>query len=67
MMSDRIQGFVVTFDENVHEDYMRRVQDSILCFAGVGSVDPIVADVQSHIAKEQVRREYLRKILEVLK
>jgi hypothetical protein len=66
-MSDSIKGLIVTFKKPYHEDYAKKVREAILLFDGVTSVKESVNDFEDTMRREQVKRELLDKIWEILK
>ena len=66
-MSDRINGFVVVLDNDLHEDDAEKIKNAILAMKHVIQVGSNVGDVGSFIIKERVRIELLTKIIEEIK
>ena len=65
-MTDRLNGFIVYFDKEIREDDAERIRQAILTLKNVIGADPIVAEYDSYIAKEQARRELGVKLWKVL-
>lgn len=65
-MTDRVRGYIVTLDADIREDDAQATITALHQIRGVVSVEPVVADIDSHMATERVRREFMRKIMEVL-
>jgi 3'-phosphoadenosine 5'-phosphosulfate sulfotransferase len=65
-MTDRIQGFIVTLDADVREDDVQPTIDAIMQIKRVVSVQPVVADMETRLARNRVTIEFRRKIYEAL-
>ena len=65
-MSNDIKGVVVTFDHDLHEDTAARVIEAIKMIVGVASVHPSVSNIDDLMNREQVRRELIDKLFDVL-
>ena len=65
-MTDRLAGFIVTLDHDIREDDAQAIVNAIRCLRGVLSVEPIVADVEFHMAQERARRDLGEKLWAVL-
>lgn len=65
-MTDRFKGVVVTFEEDIREDDAEKLLNAIWMLKGVIDVTPSVANVDDHLARERVRRELGRALMEVV-
>jgi len=65
-MTDRVKGFTVILDKEYREDDMENLENAIRQFNGVISVKPIKFDSNDLIIREQVKRELIKKLYEVL-
>lgn len=61
-MSDRYNGFIVTFDQPIKDEYATSIKDAILMLKGVISVAPIVDDMETYMTRIQVYNELKIKI-----
>lgn len=66
-MSDRHSGYIVVLENDVRDDDSEAWQNAIRMMKGVVSVKPIVADIQSTIAKERAKRGVVEKVYALLK
>lgn len=66
-MSDKYCGLYVTFEKEIHDDYLEIVKQIILSIKGVASVKEKVSDIDHHFAYEQAKRELIMKLYAVLK
>jgi hypothetical protein len=62
-MTDRINGLVVVLDRDYRDDDCEQIIEAIKMIRGVESVTKNVADLGSHIAKQQVRVELREKLI----
>lgn len=64
-MTDRHIAYTVTLIEEVREDDAEMIINAIHMVKGVLSVTPEVRDSLHHVAKEQIRHEYFKKIKDI--
>lgn len=65
-MTDRHAGYVVTLAEDVREDDAEAIATALRMVRGVLSVEPIVADLELHLAEQRVRTDLGRRLFDVL-
>jgi hypothetical protein len=65
-MTDRLRGFIVTLAEDTREDDAAGIAEAIALLRGVCDVSSVLADVGSHMARAQARRELIDTIWAVL-
>ncbi len=65
-MTDRIQAFTVTLDKDIREDDVEVVITAIYMIRHVLSVEPHVAGLDAHVARQRVRRELHELLFAVL-
>jgi uncharacterized membrane protein len=65
-MSDRYNGFVVTFSTPIKDEDAENLKIALGSIKGVLSVNPIVEDVRSLCAKQQIRYELTQKLWKAL-
>lgn len=65
-MTDRFDSLTVVLERDTREDDAEAIIQAIRMIKGVLSVKPHVADLQTHIAQERVRREITEKIWQVV-
>lgn len=65
-MTDRFKGVVVTFEKDIREDEAENLINAILMLKGVTDVSSSVVNVDDHLARERVRAELGKALLEVL-
>lgn len=66
-MTDRHAGYVVTLAQDIREDDTDRILSAIRMIKHVVGVEPIVSDIELHIAERRVRTELYDKFWEFLK
>jgi len=66
-MTDRFNALTVVFEKDIREDDAQAIISAIMQLRGVASVEGNVADMNSHIAKQQAMYELQGKILEVFR
>jgi hypothetical protein len=66
-MSDSFKGLVVTFDQDVTEEYLKAVTDALGLFHGVISVRPLVANFDSIMSDDRAKWALRTKIMELWK
>ena len=66
-MSDRHIAFTVTLEQPIKDEDSKVIADAIKMIRGVQNVVPVVADAQTHWAKESAARDLTAKILEMTK
>ena len=65
-MTDRLKGFVVTFNHPIREDDAEVLRKAILMLKPVHDVQPVLSEpFQDHIAASKARLDLEREILEV--
>lgn len=57
-MTDRVAAYVVTLKEDVRVDDAEAITNAILMIRGVATVQPIMADMVTHIAEDRVKTRY---------
>lgn len=65
-MSNYIKGFNVVLEQDIHEDNAALIQAALLQIKGVVSVEPLVANIEDHMARERVRLEMGKQILDIV-
>jgi len=65
-MSNRIKGFDVVLEKDVHEDFAATLMDAIRHMRGVLKVRPVEADSADWMNREQVRCEMSEKLWNAL-
>ncbi len=66
-MSDKYCGLYVTFEKEIHEDYLEIVKQMILSIKGVATVKEKVSDLEHWMAQEQAKFELQKKLWDLLK
>jgi hypothetical protein len=62
-MSDRIKGLIVVLKEDLRDDDAAPIIDAIRMLRWVVSVQPLVADVDSHIAIQVAKSQIIDAML----
>lgn len=65
-MTTRHAGYIVTLEQDLRDDDAKTLIDAIELLRGVVSVQPIVAEYLTHVARERIRRELVDKLWQVL-
>lgn len=65
-MTDRFNALTVVLDKEIREDDAQAIISAISQLRGVASVQGNVADMNSHIAKEQALYKLRGEIMDVL-
>lgn len=65
-MTDRYIALTVTLETTIREDDAEPIIQAIEMIKGVRSVCPVVADAQTHWAKENARQELIANVLHFL-
>jgi hypothetical protein len=65
-MTDRHSGYLVTLDKDIREDDADHTLNALRMVRGVISVEPVVSNIEVHIAEDRARRDLLSKIYEFL-
>lgn len=65
-MTDRINGLIVTFDEEIRIDDAERYIELFKAIRHVIDVRPVVSDMEAHIARTQARYEIADRVLDAL-
>ena len=65
-MTDRHSGYIVVLESDIREDDSQNVINAIRMIKGVISVDPIISNVEIHIAKTRVKLEIAESLNSVL-
>lgn len=60
-MTDRHAGYIVTLENDMREDDAQATINALRMVKGVLSVDPIVANIETHMAQSRARRELIEK------
>lgn len=66
-MTDREVGYIVTLEKSMREDDTEDIKTAILMIKGVISIEPVVEDINLHIAKTTARYELGKKLYQALK
>lgn len=66
-MTDRLTGFIVTFDVPVRSDDAEALRAAILQMKGVISVAPVVADAEAHMAYARARNDLASRLWQALR
>lgn len=66
-MTDRYHAFTVVLETDIRSDDAEELLRAILMLKGVLSVNPHIADIDSHVARQRARAELVEKIWRVLK
>ena len=66
-MTDREAGYIVTLEKSIREDDAEDIKTAIRMIKGVISVEPVVEDINLHIAKTRSRQELEIKLFQALK
>lgn len=65
-MTDRFHTLTVVLEHDIREDDAQALISAIGQLRGVLSVTGVVADLDSHMARERVRHELSQKLLDVV-
>jgi len=66
-MTDRVNGFFVTLDEDMRIDDAEAIMHAIRMVRRVADVSPNVTDPSDWVAKTRVRSELTKKLLDVIR
>lgn len=66
-MTDRLKGFIVTFDKEIREDDAEALKQAILQIRNVIDVSPIIDNFDDSMARARVKRELAQKLWDILK
>jgi len=66
-MGDKYKGLLVTFENDLNEEAMEMVKQSILMTKGVLDVSEIKSNFDDYINRKRVKHEMLEKIYELFK
>lgn len=66
-MTDRISGYIVTLKDDIRDDDAEQITNAIKMVKNVLTVEPIVSDIQTHIAYQRVKHEMVKKLYDVFK
>lgn len=61
-MTDRHAGYIVTLAQDIREDDAKAVITALRMVKGVMSVEPVVADIQYHLAEQRINREWTDRL-----
>ena len=61
-MTDRHAGYIVTLAQDIREDDAKAVITALRMVKGVMSVEPVVADIQYHMAEQRINREWTDRL-----
>lgn len=64
-MTDRLKGVYVTFEKDIREDDAEHLINAIRAFRYVADVRGEVTDVADHFARQRVRFEIARNLLDL--
>jgi inosine-uridine nucleoside N-ribohydrolase len=65
-MTDRFNALTVVLEQDIREDDAQAIIAAISQLRGVASVEGNVADMHSHIAKEQALHELRGKMMDII-
>ena len=57
-MSTKIKGLVVSFDQNVSEEYAEKVKDAIRLMSHISGVENVDASIDDEIIALRLRHEF---------
>ncbi|GAA3852666.1 hypothetical protein GCM10023084_03620 [Streptomyces lacrimifluminis] len=66
-MTARHAGYIVTLAEDIREDDADHIMTALRMVSGVISVQPVTANLDMAIARQQVHGEVRGKVLQLLK
>lgn len=66
-MGDKYKGLLVIFEDDLNEEAMEMVKQSILMTKGVLDVSEIKSDFNDYINRRRIKNEMLEKIYELFK
>jgi len=66
-MTDRHAGYVVVLAEDVREDDAEGILNAIRMIRGVASAEPIIADLDIHIAQSRADQKWRERLYELLR
>lgn len=66
-MTDRHAGYIVVLDKDSRSDNAEATLNALRMVRGVLSVEPVVSNIEVHIAEERAKRELLTKIYDFLR
>jgi hypothetical protein len=66
-MTDRFAALTVVLEGDIRSDDAQGLIEAIKHLRGVASVDPVVSDMNTHIARTLARQELTSKLLAVVK
>lgn len=61
-----VKGFTVTFQDDVNEEYMEQVKNTVLCFKGVIDVEESTTTPEDQINRSRLKWEMWDKIQKVM-
>ena len=65
-MTDRHAGYIVILDKDIRSDDSEHTLNALRMVRGVISVEPVVSDIEVHIAEERAKVGLLTKLYEFL-
>ena len=65
-MTERHAGYLITLEDDIREDDAEHVINALRMIKGVMRVEPIVANIELHIAQERAKHELQQRMREVL-
>jgi hypothetical protein len=66
-MAERVMGFVVALEADLHEDIAAQIADAIRLIRGVADVSSVEVDPGDYINRTQVRIELEKSIWQALR
>lgn len=66
-MTDRHAGYIVVLDVDLRDDDAEPILNALRMISGVQSVEPIVADLDLHIAQSRADAAWQQRILGLLR
>jgi hypothetical protein len=66
-MTDRIKGFLVTFEKDVRDDQIELIRNAIGHIRNVQSVKPYVSGLEDHMLYERAISEIGQKLLKFVR
>lgn len=65
-MTDRLKGFVVSFDRDLREDDAECLKNAIGLLNFIATVEPIKAGVNDQVIKDKLKRDVIREMYMVM-
>jgi hypothetical protein len=65
-MTDRHSGYLVTLAKDIRSDDAENTINALRMVRGVISVEPVISNIEVHIAEDRAKRELLTKIYDFM-